>query len=104
MATLKLTLSKKPYEVMVTGEKQKEYRLVSKWMESRLFDKKGYPRHYDFIQFTNGYKKDSPKFICQYKGVSLVENVQETFSNGLTLDINEPTYVIHLGDIFDVYL
>ncbi len=104
MSTLKLTLSKKPYEVMVTGEKTEEYRRASKWIESRLFDKKGNPRGYEFVQFTNGYKKDSPKFICQYKGVSLVENVQETFSNGLTLDINEPTYVIQLGHIFDVYL
>ena len=26
MATLKLTLSKKPFEVMITGEKTEEYR------------------------------------------------------------------------------
>ena len=99
MATLKLTLSKQPYEVMVSGEKKKEYRRKSKWIESRLFDKFGQLRNYQFVQFTNGYKKDSPQFIAEYKEVSLVENVQETFSNGLQLDIKEPTYVIHLGQI-----
>ena len=99
MTTLKLTLSKKPYEVMVTGEKTEEYRRKSKWIESRLFDKKGNLRHYDFVQFTNGYGKDSPRFLCQYKGFSLLENIHETFSNGLTLSISEPTYVIHLGNI-----
>jgi len=100
MATLKLTLSKQPYEVMVSGEKNKEYRRKSKWIETRLFDKSGQLKNYEFVQFTNGYKKDSPKFISEFKGVSVVEKLQETFSNGLQLDIKEPTYVIHLGKLF----
>ena len=47
--TLKLTLKKMPFEVMVTGEKKIEFRCPSKWIESRLFDKENSKRNYKFI-------------------------------------------------------
>lgn len=95
--TLKLTLSKKPFEVMLTGEKTVEYRRQSQWMKSRLFDKHGNLRVYSTVEFVNGYGKDRPRFTVEFKGVSVVERVYQTFSNGLTLDINEPVYMIQLG-------
>jgi len=97
MATLKLTLSKKPFEVMITGEKTEEYRRVSQWIQSRLFDKSGKQRHYEFVEFVNGYGKDKPRFTALYKGFTIVENVKQTYSNGLILDINEPTFEIKLA-------
>ena len=99
MATLKLTLSKKPFEVMITGEKTEEYRRQSQWMKSRLFDKSGNPRHYEFIEFVNGYGKDKPRFTALFKGFKVVENVKQTYSNGLTLHIDELTFEIKLGNI-----
>ena len=95
--TLKLTLSKKPFEVMITGEKPIEYRRQSQWMKSRLFDKHGNPREYSYIEFVNGYGKDRPRFTVEFKGVAVVERVYQTFSNGLTVDIKEPVYMIRLG-------
>lgn len=77
--TLKLTLSKKPFEVMITGEKTIEYRRQSQWMKSRLFDKHGNPREYSYIEFFNGYGKDRPHFTVEFKGVAVVERVYQTF-------------------------
>ena len=99
MSTLKLTLSKKPFEVMITGEKKVEYRNQSQWMKSRLFDKHGNPRKYSYVEFVNGYGKDRPRFTLEFKGVAVVERVYQTFSNGLTVDIKEPVYMIRLGDL-----
>jgi hypothetical protein len=99
MSTLKLTLSKKPFEVMITGEKKVEYRNQSQWMKSRLFDKHGNPRKYSYVEFVNGYGKDRPRFTVEFKGVAVVERVYQTFSNGLTVDIKEPVYMIRLGDL-----
>ena len=99
MTTLRLTLSKKPFEVMVTGEKNIEYRRVSQWIVSRLFDKQGKPREYDTIEFVNGYGKDRPRFTVVYKGFTLLDSVNETFSNGLNVIVTEPVYAIHCVEI-----
>ena len=101
MTTLRLTLSKKPFEVMVTGEKNIEYRRVSQWIVSRLFDKQGKPREYDTIEFVNGYGKDRPRFTVVYKGFTLLESVDETFSNGLSVIVNEPVYAVYCGEIVE---
>ena len=101
MTTLRLTLSKKPFEVMVTGEKNIEYRRVSQWIVSRLFDKQGKPREYDTIEFVNGYGKDRPRFTVVYKGFTLLDSVDETFSNGLGVIVNEPVYAVYCGEIVE---
>jgi hypothetical protein len=95
--TLKLTLSKKPFDVMITGEKTVEYRRQSQWMKSRLFDKHGNPREYSYIEFVNGYGNDRPRFTVEFKGVSVIERAYQIFSNGLTIDIKKPVYMIRLG-------
>ena len=40
MTTLYLTLKKKPFDIMISGEKKFEYRNNSKWIESRLINSK----------------------------------------------------------------
>jgi hypothetical protein len=66
--TLHLTLHKAAFDVMVTGEKKLEFRTPSKWINSRLFNKDGTKKHYDYIKFTNGYGSDKPYFVCEFKG------------------------------------
>jgi len=97
MATLKLTLSKKPFEVMLTREKCVEFRKMSPWMKSRLFDKQNKPKSYDYVEFTNGYGKTKPKFICKFITCKVIDKVEVSYSNGLTISIQEPTYCIFLG-------
>ena len=57
--TLKLTLKKEWFLLMLSGKKKQEYRKPSRWIESRIADKS-----YQFIKFTNGYGSDKPYFIC----------------------------------------
>ena len=63
-----MSLKKPPFEVMVTGEKKVEIRLVTPWMTSRLVDiKTGKDKTYDLVEFTNGYGDDKPKFTVPFK-------------------------------------
>lgn len=100
MKILKLTLKKQPFEVMETGEKRNEYRSPSEWIKSRLFDKDGYAREYDAVEFTNGYGATRPRFMCKYLGFGLSnKNYRLSYSNGLQVHVSEGDYVIKLGEI-----
>ena len=95
---LKLTLKKKWFDVMVTGEKSSEYREMGKWIESRLFNKDGSIREYDFVKFTNGYGSTRPSFICRYGGFQISPYVEKKYSNNEVVE-GGPFYEILLGDV-----
>ena len=63
-------------------EKTTEYREVTPYWSKRLEG-----RHYDVIQFRNGYAKIAPTMIVEFKGMGIV-----TFQT-------TPTYAIELGKI-----
>ena len=63
MKYLELTLKKKWFDMIASGEKKEEYRGTSPWINARLEGKT-----YDAVRFRNGYKKDSPVCVCEYKG------------------------------------
>jgi len=98
---LTLTLNKLAFDVMVTGEKGMEFRKPSKWIKSRLYNKDGSPKQYDVVKFINGYGKDKPTFICEFKGVENRFSMNETFkySNGLTVTVEHIDIIINLGKI-----
>ena len=95
-------MNKAPFEVMVAGEKQVEFRdMKSASIKGRLVDSKtGKDREYDLVQFTNGYGSTRPRFTVPFKGYELKEEgVHEIYSNGLEVDTRgKATYVIFLGD------
>ena len=103
MTTLYLTLKKKPFDIMISGEKKFEYRNNSKWIESRLINSKNNePKKYKYIKFTNGYGHNRPYFICEYKGFKKIYNIKKKYSNNFI--INYPYsklgyYCIILGEI-----
>lgn len=99
---LKLTLKKQPFEVMVTGEKTKEYRELSKWLLSRLYDNNGTLKHYDEIEFRNGYGKNRPYFITDFFGwyVNSMTECNE-YSNGLAVIVARGNYVICFEHILE---
>jgi len=99
MKVLHLTLKKEPFEVMITGEKSFEIREKSEWMECRLFNKDGSEKHYDVIKFTNGYGKNRPYFIAEYKGFETVYCVQRVFSNGFRMELDGEFWCIKLGQV-----
>ena len=102
---LKLTLHKEAFEVMVTGEKNEEYRDVTKWIQSRLFTKSDVGslivRSYDLVEFTNGYGKHLPRFTAHYIGFERRRSVQKSYSNGLFISTGD-VYAIKLGRIVSV--
>lgn len=101
MRVLKLTLKKHWFDVMVTGVKPFEMRTPSKWIESRLFDKNGNFREYDYVDFRNGYGNDKPYFRAKFERVEIVNEKRKWYSpkHRLTLFIPQNHYVIHLGEI-----
>ncbi len=96
---LLLTLHKSAFEVMVTGEKDIEIRDKTDWIKSRLFNKDGSKRKYDIIKFINGYGRNKPYFVCEYKGFDNCNGMNWTYSNGLTLNFREDKWIIYLGKI-----
>jgi hypothetical protein len=100
--TLYLNIKKQPFEVMFTGEKNREYRKPSKWIESRLFNKDGSVRNYDVVKVTLGYGNTKPHFIAKYINViqtSIAHSV--SYSNGLNVEVEENDYQILLGEIIE---
>lgn len=101
---LYLSLKKKPFDVMITGEKNEEFRKRSTWIMSRLYDNAGKQKHYDYIKFVNGYGNDKPYFICKYEGVfeCYMKVAKHSYSNGLIVDgINKGDFIILCGEIIE---
>ncbi len=93
--TLILTVHKKWFELICSGEKKEEYRKYSKWIESRLVGKK-----YDYVRFINGYGLDKPSVLVEYKGYHLAErNYTVTYSTSDSIEVEALDYVIELGNI-----
>jgi len=64
MKTLHLNLYRKYFDAILKGEKTIEYRDITPYWSKRLEG-----RHYDVIQFRNGYAKIAPVMIVEYKGM-----------------------------------
>jgi len=78
---LHLTLIRKPFDMIINGEKIEEYRERKDYWKTRLEN-----REYDEIYFKNGYSKDAPFMRIEYEGLRIEEN----------------RYVILLGKILEV--
>ena len=87
MKTLHLNLYRKYFDAILKGEKTTEYRDVTPYWSKRLEG-----RHYDVIKFRNGYRKDAPEMIVEFKGIGILYN-QTT--------ITAPTYAIDLGKVLE---
>ena len=84
--SLKLVLKTAPYKVMETGEKKFEFRDNSDYWKKRIFNKDGTVKDFKFVEFSLGYQKNRPQFIAEFKGVEVIDSVNETYSNGFKVD------------------
>lgn len=102
MKTLHLTLTKVPFDLMITGEKTVEFRKPTQWIKSRLWDKNGSLKQYDVVKFTNGYGRDKPYFIADFKTVNL-SPFEDHFQNytGLSVMIRKGDIKIFFGKILE---
>jgi|TARA_Y100000296_G_scaffold31696_1_gene36774 FMN-dependent NADH-azoreductase len=73
-------LYRKYFDQILKKEKTIEYRDITPYWSKRLEG-----RHYDVIKFRNGYRKDAPEMIVEYKGMY----------------IKDSEYAIELGNILE---
>ena len=81
---LHLNLYRKYFDQILEGEKTTEYREVTPYWSKRLEG-----RYYDVIQFRNGYRKDAPEMLVEFKGM------------GIDNDVQGARYAIELGEILE---
>ena len=62
MRVLHLTLKKKWFDLILSGEKTEEYREIKPFWDVRLTPE------YDVIKFRNGYRKVAPEMTVEFKG------------------------------------
>lgn len=88
MKILHLTLKKKWFDMIASGEKKEEYREIKPYWFKRLRNKK-----YDVIKFRNGYAKGAPSMTVELKAMSRGLGIVEWGAP------EYPVFVLHLGDI-----
>ena len=87
MRILKQTLTKKWFDLILSGEKLEEYREIKKHWVSRICTKHAGAiggdlmdrhkviahniKHYDAIEFTNGYGNHMPKILIECNGINI---------------------------------
>lgn len=64
MSTLHLTLKKKWFDMILSGEKTEEYREIKPYWTNRFYSKK-----YHYITFRNGYATNAPQFTIELKSI-----------------------------------
>ncbi len=115
MKTLKLTLKKKWFDMILSGEKKEEYRDVKPYFNSRLSlipnsyfkgwanesmadyytkDDDNFVYDYDAIEFTNGYNPKSPKITIEFKSIRVSKGNE---SWGAEKDVLY--FVLEMGEI-----
>lgn len=77
MRILHLTLKKKWFDMIASGEKKEEYRQYKMYWKGR-FVKEGYwhsqtCKDFDIVRFKNGYAKDAPTIDIECKGIRLAD-------------------------------
>lgn len=96
MKTLHLTLKKKWFDMILSGEKKEEYREIKPYWIQRLSHPL-YPlfRKYDVVEFRNGYSKNAPTMIVECGGISTGFGYKPWGGTG------EKVYIIKLGKIIE---
>lgn len=82
---LNLTLYRRWFDSIASGEKREEYRLRTLYWTKKLEE-----NNYEEIHFRNGYRKDSPWMRVESRGITTGEWQ------------GQPCYVIKLGKILEI--
>lgn len=88
---LKLTLKKKWFNMIASGEKKEEYREIKNYYMNRLTNK------YEQVLFTNGYRKDSPKLLVECLWIGIGKGITEWGA-----EKGKNYFVIKLGNILSI--
>lgn len=91
--TLNLTLKKKWFDLILSGEKKEEYREVKNYFIKRFFK-----HEYKQILFRNGYSSNSRKILIKCDGI-YIGNAKPEWSDNWIGEV----FVIKLGKIIATY-
>lgn len=89
---LHLTLKKKWFDMIASGEKLEEYREMKPYWHKRLSN-----RQYDLIRFRNGYSADAPTMTVELNGICRGLGI---FHWGARP--GEQVYILRLGKIISI--
>ena len=59
---------------------------ASEYWRRCLFNKDGTVKKFDVVEFSNGYQKNRPQFLVEFKGVEVIDEVHEEYSTGFKVD------------------
>lgn len=93
---LHLTLKKKWFDMIASGEKKEEYRELKPYWFTRLKWKTQTIESFDVICFKNGYQKDALKLTVQCLGIEIGKAKPE-WSDNWQGDV----FIIKLGKIIE---
>lgn len=106
-AVLRLSLKKKWFEMILSGEKKEEYREVKRFWICRLLSNLEYLtdleevnnigpdfKRFDFVEFKNGYGNSAPTAIVECKGIR-IGKARPEWSESFADDC----FIISLGNV-----
>lgn len=102
MRQLHMTLKKEWFDLIASGEKKEEYRELKQYWIERLYDVVELndqrtpivPKQFDVVIFKNGYSKDAPTLIVEWKGTDFRPDYTSPLG---TMD----TIVVMLGEVIE---
>ncbi|MBC6491284.1 ASCH domain-containing protein [Flavihumibacter stibioxidans] len=74
MNTLKIVIKAQYFDLIASGEKTIEYRDVTPFWTSRLFDENGKRKLYERIEFINGYNINARRMVTGFEGFTTGNN------------------------------
>ena len=92
MKILHLTLKKQWFDLIASGLKDEEYRELKQYWHARLQNK-----HYDAIEFRNGYQKNAPTMTVELKIITIGLG-----NPSWGAPETEEVYILKLGKILEV--
>jgi hypothetical protein len=95
LRVLRLTLKRKWFDMIASGEKREEYRTPGKWILSRLEGKE-----YDRIEFKNGYGQNVPTMEVEYLGWAYSFGKRQWGGGG---EQGKPFATIYLGRLLSLH-
>lgn len=95
MKILHLTLKKKWFDMIKSGEKKEEYREIKPYWTKRFGDFLKV-NQFDAILFKNGYSKTSPSVLVECIGIDFGKGKKEWGANE-----GVEYYILSLGDIIN---
>ena len=100
MKILHMTLKKKWFDLIASGEKTIEYREDKPYWRKRLLEHDGMPKMFDEIHFKNGYSKECPFMRVEYlPNVTLISGPAKTKHGEI---LGHKTIALKLGRVIEI--